>query len=68
MSWRKEKPIPEMCTGCVRSRRHRCETINEPRYIYKHRGTCFARADARRAAEIEEEIRAKFSFPQGGQI
>jgi hypothetical protein len=60
VSWRKEKPIPEMCTGCVRcqSRMFHCDVIKEPRYIYKHRGTCFARVDARRAAEIEEEIRA----------
>ncbi len=54
----KEKPIPEMCKGCARNKKMYCEIIKRPEYIYKRRKICFSWVDAKRAAEIEEEIRA----------
>jgi len=49
--------VPEMCTGCARKKLSRCEVIIEPAYIHEQRGkNCFAKVDAARAQEIEDEI------------
>jgi len=53
---KKERPVPEMCKGCALDKGATCKVINEPAYIYEHRGSCFARVNARRAKEIETEI------------
>jgi len=50
------RPVPEMCTGCARNLIDTCVIITEPKYIYKHRRSCFAKIDAARAWEIEKEI------------
>ncbi len=55
---KRQRPVPEMCAGCARAKRSRCDVITEPEYFYKTRGTCFARVNARRAKEIEEELKA----------
>ena len=49
-------PVPEMCLGCARDKRTKCEVVTEPGWIYEHRGTCFARVNAARAKQIEKEI------------
>ena len=50
------RPVPDMCMGCARDKGIICEVMTEPSYIHEHRGTCFARMNARRAKEIEKEI------------
>jgi hypothetical protein len=50
------RPVPEMCSGCYRDQRNKCEVITEPAYIYKHRGSCFARMNAYKAKSIEKDI------------
>lgn len=57
VSINKQHPISEMCAGCARDKGTTCEVINEPSYIYEHRGACFARVDEARAKEIEKEIK-----------
>lgn len=49
-------PVPEMCLGCARVQKDKCEIITEPGYLFENRGSCFARVNARRAKEIEAEI------------
>ena len=51
----------EMCEGCGNVRGNICIAIKDPKWIYKHRGKCFARVTPERAKEIEEEIRAQKS-------
>lgn len=52
----KQCPVPEMCGGCARDKKTTCLVITEPTFIYRTRGICFAKVDARRAKEIEKEI------------
>jgi hypothetical protein len=63
----KQRPVPEMCLGCYRNKGVRCEVISEPAYICEHRGTCFARVNARRAKEIEKEIAGAKRLEHGGR-
>jgi len=37
----KEKPIPEMCTGCARNKNMYCEVIKAPGWLHEHRGDMF---------------------------
>lgn len=53
----KEKPVQEMCKGCVRNKGMLCEIIKEPGWLFISRGECFARIDKDRAEEIEQQIK-----------
>ena len=53
----KQRPVPEMCLGCARDKRTKCEVITEPGWLYEHRGICFAWVNEARAKEIEKEIK-----------
>ncbi len=49
----------EMCDGCGHSQGNICRVIKDPKWIFKHRGKCFAKVTPERAKEIEEEIRGR---------
>ena len=62
-----ERPVQEMCEGCGHNCGTRCDVINEPGWIYKHRKRkCFAKVSPERAKEIEAEINPKNRRKQGG--
>lgn len=52
----KQAPVDAMCQGCGNRRPGFCKVIIEPGWIYKHRGTCFAKVTKERAMEIEVQI------------
>jgi hypothetical protein len=63
---KRQRPIDGMCDDCARRKKTHCDVLLEPAYIHEqHEGKCWAKVDATRAKEIEEEIAFRGRVPRG---